>query len=95
MGLAEDLFLLYKSVARGAIPLFFDIIAQNIPYQITKLFLIRTIPLLVHYCDLAKPLLACYLKRCLHTDFNSYVVGRERETKHLHLELSLRAHTTQ
>jgi hypothetical protein len=30
-----------------------------------------------------------YLKRLLHTDFNSYVVGTERETKDLHLELSL------
>ncbi len=26
---------------------------------------------------------ALYLKRCSHTDFNSYIVGRERETKHL------------
>jgi hypothetical protein len=28
----------------------------------------------------AKPLLACYLKRCSHSSFNSYVVGMERET---------------
>ena len=26
---------------------------------------------------------ALYLKRCSHTDFNSYVVGMERETKDL------------
>jgi hypothetical protein len=32
---------------------------------------------------------ALYLKRCLHTDFNSYVEGTERETKDLHSELSL------
>jgi hypothetical protein len=57
MRLAEDLFLLFKSVARGAFPSFFDIIAQNIPYHIsTKLFVIRTIPSLVHYRDLVKPL---------------------------------------
>ncbi len=60
MRLAEDLFLLFKSVARGAFPPFFDIIAQNIPYHSTKLFVIRTIPSLVHYCDLVNPLLACF-----------------------------------
>ena len=31
-----------------------------------------------------------YLKRRSHTNFSSYVVGMERETKDLHLELSLR-----
>ncbi len=31
-----------------------------------------------------------YLKRRSHTNFNSYVVGTERETKDLHLELSIR-----
>jgi hypothetical protein len=31
-----------------------------------------------------------YLKKCSHTDFSPYVVGTERETKDLHLELSLR-----
>ncbi len=31
-----------------------------------------------------------YLKRRLHTNFISYVVGMERETKDLHSELSLR-----
>jgi hypothetical protein len=61
MRLAEDLFLLFKSIARGAFLPFFDIIAQNIPYHSTKLFVIRTIPSLVHYCDLAKPLSACQL----------------------------------
>jgi hypothetical protein len=30
-----------------------------------------------------------YLKRSLHTDFNSYVVGTEHETKDLHSKLSL------
>jgi hypothetical protein len=30
-----------------------------------------------------------YLKRCSHTNFNSYVVGTECETKDLYLELSL------
>jgi hypothetical protein len=31
-----------------------------------------------------------YLKRCLHTNFNFYVVGTELETKDLHSKLSLR-----
>ena len=31
-----------------------------------------------------------YLKRRSHTDFNSYVLGMERETNDLHSELSLR-----
>ncbi len=34
-----------------------------------------------------------YLKRRSHTNFNSYVVGTERETKDLHSELSLRIHS--
>ena len=34
-----------------------------------------------------------YLKRHLHTNFNSYVVGMERETKDLHSELSLQIHS--
>ncbi len=59
MRLAEDLFLLFKSVVRGAFPPFFNIIAQNIPYHSNKLFVIRTKPSLVHYRDLAKPLSAC------------------------------------
>ena len=34
MRLAEDLFLLFKSVARGASPPFFDIIAQKVTYPV-------------------------------------------------------------
>ncbi len=63
MRLAEDLFLLFKSVACGAFPPFFDIVAQNIPYHSTKLFVICTIPSLVNFRDLAKPLSACSIKR--------------------------------
>jgi hypothetical protein len=63
MRLAEDLFLLFESVARGAFPPFFDIIAQNIPYHSTKLFVIGTIPSLVHYRDLVKPLSACCIEK--------------------------------
>ncbi len=39
MRFAEDyFFLLFKSVARRAFPPFVDIIAQNIPYRVLKLF---------------------------------------------------------
>jgi hypothetical protein len=34
-----------------------------------------------------------YLKRRLHTNFNSYVVGTERQTKDLHSELSLQIYS--
>ena len=34
MRLAEDLFLLFKSVARGAFPALFDMIVQKIPYRV-------------------------------------------------------------
>jgi hypothetical protein len=70
MRLAEDLFLLFKSVARGAFSPFFDIIAQNIPYHSTKLFVIRTIPSLVHYRDLVKPLSACIHKKDFNLNFS-------------------------
>ncbi len=43
-----------------------------------------TAPLNVHMYS------GLYLKRRLHSNFNTYVVGMERETKDLHLELSLR-----
>ena len=39
MRFAEDyFFLLFKSIARRAFPAFLDIIAQNIPYCVLKLF---------------------------------------------------------
>jgi hypothetical protein len=39
MRFAEDyFFLLFKSIARRAFPPFLDIIAQNIPYCVLKLF---------------------------------------------------------